>query len=220
LRCEVLVYRASRPAGSLVQVAVVPWVCVQLTTIPWCRGVRRRRGLVGRRGSDQWWPLTRHGPLTARTRGDPGSYDLTGPAWWMPPPSRAGERPTVSTDPCCWAGWPSVRRGRPLGNEEPRDAAADGRGLAGDRRGLSAALYSAARSSSTVSSARSCDRWCADAGFAHRLRRGHLQAGDLVVELGARRCMISRSPMGCRACFWVGHRTAAGVRLRGWPPSR
>ena len=79
----VLVYLAVYdPAGSLVQVAVVPWVCVQLTTIPMVAGVYGVvEGWLAVEGSDQWWPLTPvTGPLTAEDAAAIlGSYDLTGP---------------------------------------------------------------------------------------------------------------------------------------------
>lgn len=79
----VLVYQGVYdPAGSLVQVAVVPWVCVQLTTIPMVAGVYGvAEGWLAVEGSDQWWPLTPvTGPLTAEDAAAIlGGYDLTGP---------------------------------------------------------------------------------------------------------------------------------------------
>jgi hypothetical protein len=70
------------PAGSFGQIATVPWVCLQLTTIPTAAGIYGvAEGWLAVEGSDQWWPLT---PVRQRlTAADAaailGGYDVTGP---------------------------------------------------------------------------------------------------------------------------------------------
>ena len=70
------------PAGSFGQIAVLPWVCVQLTTIPTVAGIYGiAEGWLAVEGSDQWWPLT---PVRQRLSAKDaaailGGYDVTGP---------------------------------------------------------------------------------------------------------------------------------------------
>ena len=70
------------PAGSFGQIAVLPWVCVQLTTIPTVAGIYGiAEGWLAVEGSDQWWPLT---PVRQRLSAEDaaailGGYDMTGP---------------------------------------------------------------------------------------------------------------------------------------------
>jgi hypothetical protein len=79
----VLVYQvAYDPAGSFGQVAVLPWVCVQIAVVPLAAGLYGiAEGWAAVEGSDQWWPLTPvEQPLTADdVAAILGSYDLTGP---------------------------------------------------------------------------------------------------------------------------------------------
>ena len=70
------------PAGSLGQIAALPWVCVQVTTIPTVAGMYGiAEGWLAVEGSDQWWPLT---PVKQRLTAEDaaailGGYDMTGP---------------------------------------------------------------------------------------------------------------------------------------------
>lgn len=79
----VLVYQlVYDPAGSLGQIAVLPWVCVQLTTIPTVAGIYGiAEGWLAVEVSDQWWPLTPvKQPLTAEDAAAIlGGDDMTGP---------------------------------------------------------------------------------------------------------------------------------------------
>jgi hypothetical protein len=71
------------PAGSLGQIAVLPWVCQQLAAIPVVAGVYGiAEGWLVLEGSQRWWPLT---PVKPRLTADDatailGGYDITGPA--------------------------------------------------------------------------------------------------------------------------------------------
>lgn len=70
------------PAGSLGQLAGLPWLCVQLAAIPTVAGVYGvAEGWLAVDGSVQWWPLTPvKRPLTAEDAAAIlGGYDLTGP---------------------------------------------------------------------------------------------------------------------------------------------
>jgi len=70
------------PAGSFAQIAVLPWVCVQLATIPAVAGIYGiADGWLAVEGSQRWWPLT---PVKARLTAEDaaailGGYDMTGP---------------------------------------------------------------------------------------------------------------------------------------------
>jgi hypothetical protein len=93
----VLVYQfVYDPAGSLGQIALLPWVCVQLTTIPTVAGVYGiTEGWLAVEGSDQWLPLTPvEQPLTAEDAAAIlGGYDMTGPGVVAARPLREpGER--------------------------------------------------------------------------------------------------------------------------------
>jgi hypothetical protein len=78
-----LVYQlAYDPAGSFGQIAVVPWVCVQLASAPVVAGIYGiAEGWLAVDGSRQWWPLTPvKQPLTAEDAAEVlGGYDATGP---------------------------------------------------------------------------------------------------------------------------------------------
>jgi hypothetical protein len=78
----VLVYAiAYDPAGSFGQIAVLPWVSLQLSAIPVVAGVYGiLEGWLAIDGSDQWWPLTPvKQPLSAEDAARIfGAYDLTG----------------------------------------------------------------------------------------------------------------------------------------------
>lgn len=70
------------PAGSFGQVAVLPWVAVQLAAVPFVAGVYGvLEGWLAVEGSDRWWPLTPvKQPLTAEDAvAILGAYDITGP---------------------------------------------------------------------------------------------------------------------------------------------
>lgn len=70
------------PAGSFGQVAVVPWLCVQVATIPTVAGIYGiAEGWLAVEGSDQWYPLTPvKKPVTAEDAAAVlGAYDMTGP---------------------------------------------------------------------------------------------------------------------------------------------
>jgi hypothetical protein len=93
----VLVYQlVYDPAGSFGQIAVLPWVCVQLATIPTVAGIYGiAEGWLAVEGSDQWWPLTPVKPrLTAQDAAAIlGGYDMTGPGVVDARPlSESGER--------------------------------------------------------------------------------------------------------------------------------
>lgn len=70
------------PAGSFAQVAVLPWLSMQLAAIPLVAGVYGLlEGWLAVDGSDRWWPLTPvKPPLTAEDAAAIlGAYDVTGP---------------------------------------------------------------------------------------------------------------------------------------------
>ncbi|KPN47683.1 hypothetical protein [Mycobacterium intracellulare] len=70
------------PAGSYTQIGVLPWMCVQLTTIPTAAGIYGiAEGWLAVDGSKRWWPLTPVKPrLTAEDAAAIlGGYDMTGP---------------------------------------------------------------------------------------------------------------------------------------------
>jgi hypothetical protein len=70
------------PAGSFGQIAVLPWVSLQLSAIPVVAGIYGvLEGWLAIDGSDQWWPLTPvKQPLSAEDAARIfGAYDLTGP---------------------------------------------------------------------------------------------------------------------------------------------
>lgn len=70
------------PAGSFGQVAVLPWLCLQLVMIPTVAGVYGiAEGWLAVEGSGQWWPLT---PVKRQLTAEDaaailGAYDMTGP---------------------------------------------------------------------------------------------------------------------------------------------
>jgi hypothetical protein len=71
------------PGGSFGQIAVVPWLSLQLAAIPFVAGVYGLlEGWLAVDGSGQWWPLTpATRPLTAEDAAAIlGAYDVTGPA--------------------------------------------------------------------------------------------------------------------------------------------
>lgn len=70
------------PAGSFAQIALVPWVALQLAAIPFvagCYGLLE--GWLAVEGSDQWWPLTpvKRALTAADAAAVLGAYDITGP---------------------------------------------------------------------------------------------------------------------------------------------
>jgi hypothetical protein len=70
------------PAGSLGQVVLLPWGCVQLAAVPAVAGLYGiAEGWLAVPGSQQWWPLTPpKRPLTPQDAAEIlGGYDLTGP---------------------------------------------------------------------------------------------------------------------------------------------
>lgn len=70
------------PAGSFGQVAVLPWLCVQLAMIPTVAGIYGiAEGWLAVEGSCQWYPLIPvKKPITAEDAAAIlGAYDLTGP---------------------------------------------------------------------------------------------------------------------------------------------
>jgi hypothetical protein len=70
------------PAGSFGQVALLPWLCLQLVMIPTVAGIYgMAEGWLAVEGSDQWWPLTPvKKPITAEDAAAIlGAYDMTGP---------------------------------------------------------------------------------------------------------------------------------------------
>jgi len=70
------------PAESLRQVALLPWLCLQLAAVPAVAGIYGvAEGWLAVPGSRQWWPLTpRTRPLTPQDAAEIlGGYDLTGP---------------------------------------------------------------------------------------------------------------------------------------------
>ena len=70
------------PAGSLGQITGLPWVCMQLATIPTVAGLYGiAEGWLAVAGSEQWWPLAPvKRPLTAEDAAAIlGGYDITGP---------------------------------------------------------------------------------------------------------------------------------------------
>ncbi|WAJ47999.1 hypothetical protein OK015_28545 (plasmid) [Mycobacterium sp. Aquia_216] len=70
------------PAGSFGQVAILPWLCLQLVMIPTVAGIYGiAEGWLAVDGSDQWWPLTPvKRPITAEDAAAIlGAYDMTGP---------------------------------------------------------------------------------------------------------------------------------------------
>lgn len=79
----VLVYEmVYDPAGSFGQIAVLPWLSLQVAAAPVVAGVYGiLEGWLAVDGSDQWWPLTPvKRPLTAEDAAAIlGAYDATGP---------------------------------------------------------------------------------------------------------------------------------------------
>lgn len=70
------------PAGSFGQVAVLPWLGLQLVMIPMVAGIYGiAEGWLAVDGSDQWWPLTPvKRPITAEDAAAIlGAYDMTAP---------------------------------------------------------------------------------------------------------------------------------------------
>ncbi|WP_375485246.1 hypothetical protein [uncultured Mycobacterium sp.] len=70
-------------ASSFSQIAVLPWVCVQLAAVPVVAGMYGiAEGWLAVPGSTQWWPLTPpNQPLSPQDAASIlGGYDLTGPA--------------------------------------------------------------------------------------------------------------------------------------------
>ncbi|EFG78688.1 hypothetical protein HMPREF0591_1419 [Mycobacterium parascrofulaceum ATCC BAA-614] len=70
------------PAGAFGQVAVLPWLCLQLVMIPTVAGIYGiAEGWLAVDGSHQWWPLTPvKKPITAADAAAIlGAYDMTGP---------------------------------------------------------------------------------------------------------------------------------------------
>lgn len=71
------------PAGSFAQIAVLPWLAMQLAAIPFVAGIYGLlEGWLAVAGSDTWWPLTPvKQPLTAADAAAIlGAYDITGPS--------------------------------------------------------------------------------------------------------------------------------------------
>jgi hypothetical protein len=71
------------PAGSFGQIAVLPWLSIQLAGIPFVAGIYGLlEGWLAVDGSDTWWPLTPvQQPLTAADAAAIlGAYDITGPS--------------------------------------------------------------------------------------------------------------------------------------------
>jgi hypothetical protein len=69
-------------AGSLQQVVVLPWGCLQLATVPAVAGIYGvADGWLAVSGSRQWWPLTpARRPLSPQDAAEIlAGYDLTGP---------------------------------------------------------------------------------------------------------------------------------------------
>ncbi len=70
------------PAGSFGQIAVLPWVCLQVAAAPTIAGIYGiLEGWLAVSASRQWWPLTPPArPLTTEDAAEVlGGYDLTGP---------------------------------------------------------------------------------------------------------------------------------------------
>ncbi|MFL0242637.1 hypothetical protein [Mycobacterium sp. SMC-17] len=71
------------PAGSFAQIAVLPWLCLQLAAAPVAAAIWGiAEGWLAVAGSHQWWPLT---PVKRELNAEDaaavlGGYDLTGPA--------------------------------------------------------------------------------------------------------------------------------------------
>jgi hypothetical protein len=69
-------------AGSLGQIALLPWVCLQLAAMPVVAGIYGiAEGWLALDASQRWWPLT---PSMSRLSAEDaaailGGYDLTGP---------------------------------------------------------------------------------------------------------------------------------------------
>jgi hypothetical protein len=82
LLTTLLCQAAYDPAESLPQVALLPWVCLQLAAVPAVAGIYGiADGWLAVPGSQQWWPLTpAQRPLTPHDAAEIlGGYDLTGP---------------------------------------------------------------------------------------------------------------------------------------------
>jgi len=84
------------PAGSFAQIALVPWLAMQLAAIPFVAGVYGLlEGWLAVDGSAQWWPLTP--PKRELTAADAaavlGAYDVTGPAVVQARPLNDRSRP-------------------------------------------------------------------------------------------------------------------------------
>jgi hypothetical protein len=70
------------PAGSFGQVAVLPWLCLQVASVPVVAGIYGiANGWLAVPGSQRWWPLTPvKRALTAEDAAAVlGGYDITGP---------------------------------------------------------------------------------------------------------------------------------------------
>lgn len=81
----VLVYELTYdPAGSFGQIALLPWLCLQVAAVPVVTGIYGiANGWLAVPGSEQWWPLTPvKRALTAKDAAAVlGGYDLTGPGF-------------------------------------------------------------------------------------------------------------------------------------------
>jgi len=70
------------PAGSIGQIAVLPWLCLQVAAAPVVAGIYGiANGWLAVTGSEQWWPLTpaKRALTAADAAAVLGGYDLTGP---------------------------------------------------------------------------------------------------------------------------------------------
>jgi hypothetical protein len=93
----VLLYKLSYdPAGSFGQIAVLPWLCLQVAAVPVVAAIYGiANGWLAVGGSEQWWPLAPvKRALTAEDAAAVlGGYDLTGPGLVAAAPlNEAGER--------------------------------------------------------------------------------------------------------------------------------
>ncbi|MBE1552266.1 hypothetical protein GGC64_006353 [Mycobacterium sp. OAS707] len=84
------------PAGTLGQIAVLPWLCLQVATVPVVAGIYGiANGWLAVAGSEQWWPLTpaKRALTAADAAAVLGGYDLTGPGVIAASPlNKPGER--------------------------------------------------------------------------------------------------------------------------------
>jgi hypothetical protein len=77
-----LSYAAYNPAGSLGEVVLLPWGCLQLAAVPAVAGIYGiADGWLAVPGSRQWWPLTpARCPMSPQDAAEIlAGYDLTGP---------------------------------------------------------------------------------------------------------------------------------------------